>query len=408
MKIIYVLLAFLSLPAAAFSQAESPYNNARIIHLGSEINTKDMDYAPCVSTDGTMFFVSNRPGSQLMPDKKSSHDIWMALQKFNQDTAFFPATNPEPAGNTPRYNLNSPLNEGAACISLDKKVLYFTGCQRPGGMGDCDLYMALLTYKGDTIGIEKVFQLSRTINSEYWDSQPSISPDNTRLYFASARPLNPRQQLDSRQPEPVYDMNIWYSDFNPETSQWQPAVPLPDVINTSKKENTPFIAADNKTLFFASDGHSPNYGGTDFYYSRLDEHNHWTPPVNLGKSLNTKESELFITANVAGTTLYFSSTRTDIPGAMGSLDIYAAKVPNILGEVNFISWQQTRTATVDITVSNDKGIVRAVSLGEFGAGRHTVDWDGKDANKQRVPPGSYTYEVKLGGVVDTKGRLMMK
>ena len=117
---------------------------------------------------------------------------------------------------------------------------------------------------------------------------------------------------------------------------------------------------------------------------------------------------MFVCANVAGNTLYFSSTRTDIPGYQGDLDIYAASVPNIFGEVNFISWQQTQTATVDITVSNDKGIVRAVSLGEFGAGRHTVDWDGKDAAGQRVPPGTYSYEVKLGGVVDTKGMLMMK
>lgn len=407
MKITYLLLACLCLPAAAFSQAESPYKDARIIHLGSEINTKDMDYAPCVSIDGTMFFVSNRPGSQLLPDKKSSHDIWMALQKFNQDTAFYPAVNPEQGGNTARYHLNSPLNEGAGCISLDKKIFYFTGCQRPDGYGDCDIYMAFLTYKGDTVAIEKVSPPSRDLNSEYWDSQPSISPDNTRLYFASNRPLRPIPP-ELRRNELVFDMNIWYSDFNPETGQWQPPVPLPDVINTNKKEITPFIAADNKTLFFASDGHSPNFGGTDFYYTQLDADNHWSRPVNLGKPLNTKDGEMFISANVAGTTLYFSSTRTDISGYQGNLDIYAATVPNIFGEVNFISWQQTQTATVDITVSNDKGIVRAVSLGEFGAGRHTVDWDGKDAAGQRVPPGTYSYEVKLGGVVDTKGMLIMK
>ena len=180
-----------------------------------------------------------------------------------------------------------------------------------------------------------------------------------------------------------------------------------DVINTSKK-TTPFIAADNKTLSLLRMGTRRTMGNS-FYYSRLDEHNHWTPPVNLGKSLNTKESELFITANVAGTTLYFSSTRTDIPGAMGDLDIYAAKVPNILGEVNFISWQQTRTATVDITVSNDKGIVRAVSLGEFGASHHLpLIGTAKMQTSNVFPPSSYTYEVKLGGVVDTKGRLMMK
>lgn len=408
MKIIYLLLAFLCLPTVAFSQPESPYKDARIINLGKDVNSNGIDYAPYVSTDGTMFFVSNRPGSQLLQDGKPSHDIWMALRKLNQDTVFYPPINPDPPENKGKHTLNSVVNEGAACISLDKKILYYTGCQRPGGMGDCDLYMALLSYKGDTISVEKIFQLSRNINSEYWDSQPSISPDNSRLYFASNRPLNPKMQHEKRENEPPHDMNIWYSDFDLESNQWRPAVPMWDGVNSNGKEITPFIAADNKTLFFASDGHSPNFGGTDFYYTQLDAHNHWSRPVNLGKPLNTKDGEMFVCANVAGNTLYFSSTRTDIPGYQGDLDIYAATVPNIFGEVNFISWQQTQTATVDITVSNDKGIVRAVSLGEFGAGRHTVDWDGKDAAGQRVPPGTYSYEVKLGGVVDTKGMLMMK
>jgi hypothetical protein len=408
MKIIYLLLACLCLPAVAFSQAESPYKDARIINLGKDFNTKELDYAPYVSTDGTMFFVSNRPGSQIMPDGKLSHDIWVALRKLNQDTVFYPPINPDPPENKGKLGLNTTLNEGASCISLDKKILYFTGCQRYGGMGDCDLYMATLTYKDDKFGVDKVYQLSRNINSEYWESQPSISADNMRLYFASDRPNGQIVYRDSRKETQVFDMNIWYSDFNPETNQWQPAVPMPDVINTNGKEITPFIAADNKTLFFVSDNHSPNFGMTDFYYTRLDEHNHWSKPVNLGKPLNTKDAEMFITATVTGNTLYFSSTRTDIPGNQGNLDIYAATVPNIFGEVNFISWQQTQTATVDITVWSEKGIVRAVSLGEFGAGRHTVDWDGKDAAGQRVPPGTYSYEVKLGGVVDTKGMLMMK
>ncbi|MBK9248222.1 MAG: hypothetical protein IPM69_08965 [Ignavibacteria bacterium] len=124
--------------------------------------------------------------------------------------------------------------------------------------------------------------------------------------------------------------------------------------------------------------------------------------------MNTKEAEMFITANATGTVLYFSSNRTDIPGYQGNLDVYAAIVPNILGQVNFISWQQTKTAMVEITVSSDKEIVRSVSLGEFGAGRYTLDWDGQDVNKQRVPPGTYSYEVKLNGISDTKGILMMK
>ncbi|MBK9248221.1 MAG: PD40 domain-containing protein [Ignavibacteria bacterium] len=257
MKIIYLLLAFLILPAVAFSQPDNPYKDAQIINLGKDFNSKELDYAPYVSTDGTMFFVSNREGSHKLQDGKFSHDIWVALNKMNQDTAFYPPFNPDPPENKGKSNLNTAFNEGASCISLDKKVLYFTGCQRPNSLGDCDLYMAILTYSGDTIGIEKVHQMSRNINSEHWESQPSISPDNTRLYFASNRPLNPKMIHENNKQDQPHDMNIWYSDFNTETNQWQPAVPLPKEINTTGKEISPFIAADNRNLFLLLIGHLP-------------------------------------------------------------------------------------------------------------------------------------------------------
>src|SRR5690606_28800577 len=39
--------------------------------------------------------------------------------------------------------VNSELyNEGAHCISPDGKYLFFTGCNRPDGMGSCDIYVS--------------------------------------------------------------------------------------------------------------------------------------------------------------------------------------------------------------------------------------------------------------------------
>ncbi len=400
MKFTVILLTILFeiLTITMNAQVESPYKNAKVINLGKDFNSSGMDYAPCISYDGTMFFVSDRSGSQMTKEGTSSHDIWMALKKMNQDTLFFPPFNPDPPQNKGKLGLNTYFNEGAASISLDKKRLYFTGCNRGYGMGDCDIYVANIAFREDTIIIEGVFNLGWNVNTSFWDAQPSISPDNKRLYFTSAR--------QSTIENTVFD--IWYSDYNTEANKWMPAELLPKEINTGGIENSPYIAADNRTLFFASDSHWPNFGKTDFYYSRLDSNGKWSKPVNLGKPINTDDTDQFICLNSSGNTMYFSSTRTDITGGQGGYDVFAATVPSILEEVNLVSWQQADDGEVEISIDNDNETIRSFSMGQVLSGRQSFVWDGNDKNKKRVPPGKYYFEVKVNGNQDTQGILLMK
>ncbi|MBI3260354.1 MAG: PD40 domain-containing protein [Ignavibacteriae bacterium] len=400
MKIKPIFHAFLFAIIINYAQAqtEPQYKNARVINLGKEFNSPVMDYAPYLSADGTMFFVSDREGSQPTKEGILSHDIWVSFKKPNQDTAFFTPFNPDPPQKNGKIRLNTLLNEGAACISLDKKRLYFTGCNRIDGIGDCDIYVASILYKKDSITIEGVVNIGRGINSEYWDSQPSISPDNRRLYFVSNRP----------NPEHGKGIDIWYSDLDTLNNEWQHAKPLPKSINTGEIENSPHIAPDNRTLFFASNGHTPNYGKTDFYYSRMSSDGIWSKPINLGKPINTEEAERFICSNITGNTLYFSSTRTDVPGNQGGYDIFAATVPNILEEVNTVSWQQSDDGDAEIIISNGNITIRSFQMGWSTSGRHSFTWDGNDHKINRVPSGKYYYEVKVSGVKDTQGVLLMK
>jgi Tol biopolymer transport system component len=48
----------------------------------------------------------------------------------------------------PFSSINTEFNEGSACLSLDGKFLYFSRCNAPDGLGNCDLYVANL--KGDS------------------------------------------------------------------------------------------------------------------------------------------------------------------------------------------------------------------------------------------------------------------
>ena len=60
---------------------------------------------------------------------------------------------------------------------------------------------------------------------------------------------------------------------------------LPDFINTTGRETTPFITGDGRFLFFSSDA-LPGMGGYDIYYSENIE-GIWSEPINLGAAFNT-------------------------------------------------------------------------------------------------------------------------
>ena len=63
-------------------------------------------------------------------------------------------------------------------------------------------------------------------------------------------------------------------------------------LNTPYQEITPFLAADNKTLFFATNGRRGE-GSYDLFYSvrQDDSWRDWSEPINLGSTINTTGSE---------------------------------------------------------------------------------------------------------------------
>ena len=62
--------------------------------------------------------------------------------------------------------------------------MIFTGCNFQDSYGSCDLYISYLTDDGWS----QPENLGDRVNSESWESAPSLSPDKRDLYFASNRP----------------------------------------------------------------------------------------------------------------------------------------------------------------------------------------------------------------------------
>ncbi len=270
----------------------------KIRNIGFIVNTQDLEYAPTITADGrTLYFVSDRPGGV------GGHDFMFTTKKTRLDTIFAPPENLGPP-------VNTELNEGVASIAADGQTIFFTGCQRADGLGDCDIYEAELE------GAEwKNVRNVTEINSPDWDSQPSISSDGRTLYFVSNR---------SGAMGGSGDADIYVSTLGGD-GRWSAPRNLGAPINTEKREDSPFILAGGKALYFSSAGHG-GIGGLDFFVAKIGADGKYSDPENLGEPFNTSRDERFITLPAAGDIVYFSSERRDLPNA-GKLDIFMGLLP---------------------------------------------------------------------------------
>lgn len=258
------------------------------VNIGAEINTVDDEYLPTITADeSTLIFT----------------------RKINNNEDFYKSNKVDGKWQTPIYlsdRINTPrYNEGAQSISQDGKVLFFTGCNRPDGLGRCDIYIS--QKRGNDWS--KPFDLSPPVNTSGWESQPSISADGRTLYFVSNR----------KGGYGGYD--IWKSHLS--EKGWSEPENLGPNINTSFDEQSPFIHPDDSTFYFCSNGW-PGMGGKDLFVSRLGADGKWKKPENLGYPINSNgdENGLNLTAN--GSYAFFASNNLN---GSGGFDIYTFELP---------------------------------------------------------------------------------
>ena len=150
------------------------------------------------------------------------------------------------------------------------------------------------------------------INSEKWDSQPSVSCDGRMLFFSSIQ-------------ESGFGGADIYVSYRGPSGNWSQPENLGRQINTKGDEEAPFMAPDGRTLYFTSNGH-PGQGEGDIYMTRK-EGTLWTKPINLGPSVNSTGKELGFFVDGDGKSAYFSSSKF---GGEGGLDIYHIELPEEL------------------------------------------------------------------------------
>jgi hypothetical protein len=158
--------------------------------------------------------------------------------------------------------------------------------------------------------------LGSVVNSAYNDQHPSISKDGLSLYFVSNRPGG------------FGGNDIWVTQHATVDDAWRPPRNLGPSINTSRNDFAPDLTIDGHHLYMNSD-RPGGCGGSDLYVARRrdkDDDFGWTPPVNLGCTVNTIYDEAgptFFEDDATGVqTLYLTSFNR--PGGLGDFDIYVS------------------------------------------------------------------------------------
>lgn len=108
-----------------------------------------------------------------------------------------------------------------------------------------------------------------------------------------------------------------YVCFN-KSGSWTEPKNLGQVVNTTFQELSPSLSVDQMTLYFSSNGRK-GYGSFDVYSStRLDDSwTNWSPPVNMGQTINTSGRDLYFRPHRLGTGIYTTTRSSDQYGDIG-------------------------------------------------------------------------------------------
>jgi hypothetical protein len=255
------------------------------VNLGDSVNTRFNEYSPAITADGNtlMFTREIETGGNEYFSGMKQEDFYVSFRKGDSTWTRAVAVGPP---------LNTRGNEGAQTIGPGGQYMYYTACDRPDGLGRCDIYYS--SFNGNNWSVP--VNIGSPVNSNYWESQPSVSADGKTLYFISNRPGG------------YGGLDIWITEMG-DDGNWQEPVNAGDVINTPGNEVTPFIHFDGKSLYFSSNG-MPNMGGYDIYITRLSDEGAWSEPLNIGYPINTHNDEMGLAIESNGYRAYYSSTTT--------------------------------------------------------------------------------------------------
>ena len=271
--------------------------------LDENVNSEFTELNPILTPDGKTLYFSrkNHPGN--IGGVNDKEDIWYS--ELGPDGKWTLAKNMGPQFNNEFPNFASAVS---SATPDGKSVLMLLG----------NRYLE----NGKMLAGVSV---SDNINGS-WSNPKPILIENDYNYNEKANYFmaNTRKSLlMSIEREDSRGGRDMYVSFAKNDSVWSEPLNLGIIVNTSGEDTAPFLASDDKTLYFSSNGFS-GFGGSDIYISRRldDTWTNWTEPQNMGPDINSKLDDLFFNIPASSEFAYYSRGMTE-----DNADIFRVKLP---------------------------------------------------------------------------------
>ncbi|MFN0047490.1 MAG: OmpA family protein [Cytophagales bacterium] len=304
-----------AIDAVGLSESNKPYKtkidpNAIVkasmvaVKLDSNINSTYPEIGPLVSPNGKTLYLSRKAFPANIGGEKDLEDIWYSNWDEKEKKWALAKNIGEPLNNKFPNFINS--------ISPDGNTILLGNSYLPDGQMD-----------------EGVSTSKRRSTGWTAPKRLMIEDDENNIgKFANYFMSNGQKILliSNHRKRDTYGDRDLYVSFLKADYTWSKPLNLGKNINTRATEAAPFLASDDKTLYFTSDGRG-GYGGSDIYITRRldDSWVKWSEPENLGPIVNTSGDESYLSVNAAGDNIYFTSQGSND----NDMDIYRLELPGL-------------------------------------------------------------------------------
>ncbi|MEM9674114.1 MAG: OmpA family protein [Bacteroidota bacterium] len=346
MRLNCIIAGICLLPTMVVAQNLNEEPEYKLENLGRKVNSIYHESAPVLSPDGnTLYFtITNHP--ENTKGTNGSQDIWYT--KRSESGEWLPSQHLDAPFNREQYNQVMSVSadgQGVLVRSGSSKKWDFSLVRQVNGVWQ----------KPQPVHITNFGSMCR---GKFNGGFMSYDEKALLLYFSEVK--------DSK----VSDL---YVSFPEGSNRWSTPTKVAS-LNTRQDEFGPYLAPDNRTLYFASN-RPGGHGGADVYRTirQDDSWQKWSKPENVGAPINTKGFDAFYAVGEADSLVF--TTRAHMSADGGHLDIYGLqkikKVPpsppviRLEGMVMNQKTQEFIEATVEVSTSQQT-IATEVTTAEEG------------------------------------------
>ncbi|MBN8578903.1 MAG: OmpA family protein [Cytophagales bacterium] len=267
-------------------------------NLGPMVNSIYDDLGPIITADGRTIYFGRENAPENLGGKADGEDIYMTTS--TDGLTWSKAKNMGALINTTETN-------NLAAVSADNNLLMF--CRNDG-------FQVRKRTKG---GWSEPEYLNVRFANEAKTMEANLAADGKAILFTAKLPQN----LFYKKSDENLEKDIYITVLDG-AGKWSAPTNLGKQINTAGDELSPFLAADGRTLYFATNGR-PGYGSYDIFMSKRtgESWTEWTEPVNLGPEINTNSFDAYYTLSAAADYAIMVSDRNSI----GASDLVRIKLP---------------------------------------------------------------------------------